>query len=303
MSLQTSAQPRPAASGISANDLTMLLVVLIWGANFAIIKGALGVIPPLAFAALRFVGATVLLMPVLLLREGWPRLPKGSWPRLILLGILGNTLYQPFFIIGLNYTTSANSSLILASMPLLVALISGFLGTERITRRLMLGILLAFCGITLVLSARGVALSVDTLLGDFLVLIAMLCWCFYTLGLRTLRNLSTLQVTTLTMLTGMPGLLILGMPELLRLDWGAVGIRGWGALLYATLLAVVVAYFLWNNSVRIAGSTRTAIFQCVTPLVAALVAWLLLGEQFGWLQAIGAALIIGGLLTATLRKQ
>jgi len=86
-----------------------------------------------------------------------------------------------------------------------------------------------------------------------------------------------------------------------RLDWAAVGAAGWWALTYATVLAIVVAYILWNNSVRVAGGSRTAIFQCLTPLVAALVAWLLLGERLVWLQVVGAALILAGLLVATLR--
>lgn len=303
MSTQTPPRPPAALGDLSTVNLTMLLVVLIWGANFAIVKGALGVIPPLAFVALRFVGATLLLVPLMLIREGWPKLPRGSWPRLVTFGIVGNTLYQPLFMLGLARTTSANSSLILAATPVLIALFGSLLGIERVTRRLALSILLSFSGITLVLTARGATLSGETLLGDLLVVGATCCWSVYTLGLRTLRGVSNLQVTALTLLTGTPGLLILGVPALVQLDWSAVGASAWWALGYATVLAIVVAYILWNNSVRVAGSTRTSIFQCMTPLVAALVAWWLLGEHLVWLQAVGAALIIAGLLVATLRKR
>jgi len=176
----------------------MLLVVLIWGANFAIVKGALSAIPPLAFVALRFVGATLLLFPLLWLREGWQPLPRGGWPRLIALGVVGNTLYQPLFVEGLARTTSANSSLILSATPMLVASLGALLGLEKVTRRLAVGIGLAFGGVALVLVARGASLSAQTFVGDLLVLAATFCWSLYTLGLRLIRSLSTLQLTTVT---------------------------------------------------------------------------------------------------------
>jgi drug/metabolite transporter (DMT)-like permease len=70
----------------------------------------------------------------------------------------------------------------------------------------------------------------------------------------------------------------------------------WLALAYAAVLSLVVAYLLWNRSVKLVGSTRTAIYMCVTPLVAVCGAWLLLGEQPHPLQAVGAALIVAGVL-------
>jgi drug/metabolite transporter (DMT)-like permease len=94
----------------------------------------------------------------------------------------------------------------------------------------------------------------------------------------------------------MPGLALVGLPGLLALEWGTVGAAAWWALAYATVLSLVVAYLLWNRSVQAVGGTRTAIYMCITPLVAVGAAWLILGEHARPLQAVGAVLIIAGVL-------
>ena len=275
----------------------MLLVVLIWGANFSIVKLALVQIPPLAFTALRFTIASALLMLILRWREGKTSLPPGTLWKLVWLGVVGNTLYQVFFIIGLSITTAANSALLVATTPVMVALLGALTGVERLTRNVAAGVALAFTGIALVIAARGITLSRATLTGDALVFIGVIFWSIYTLGVRSLPGeISSLRVTALTLLTGTPGLIVLGKPGLFAVEWKLLGVRAWGGLAYATFLALVVAYVLWNVSIRKVGGSRTAVYTCVTPLVAALVAWPLLGERPVPLQGVGAALIVVGVL-------
>ena len=149
----------------------------------------------------------------------------------------------------------------------------------------------------LILAGKGAALGVGRLAGDAAVFAATLCWAVFTLGVRALRvPISTLRLTALTMLTGAPGLLLLGWGGLARLDWGGLSAAAWSGVAYSTLLAIVVAYLLWNNAVRVVGSGRTAIFNSMIPLVAMLVAWPLLGEHPRPLQIGGAILIVSGVL-------
>jgi drug/metabolite transporter (DMT)-like permease len=282
---------------LSIAELSMLLVCLIWGTNFSVTKLALAEIPPLAFTALRFGASSVLMWAILRLVEGPVDLPDGSWRRLVLLGVVGNTLYQLGFILGLDRTTASNSALLLAAMPTVVTVMAGVLGLERITARMRWGTAIATAGVVLVVVARGVGFSRGTLSGDLLTVAAVLCWAAYTLGLRTLpASISPLRVTALTALTGTPGLVLAGLPELARLDWGAVGAGSWAALAYSSLLSLVLAYLIWNTSVRNVGPSRTSIFMCVTPLVAVAAAWLLLGERPVPMQGIGAVLIVAGVL-------
>ena len=275
----------------------MLAVCLIWGVNFSVTKLALGEIPALPFTAIRFTLASGLRWLGLRATEGHVQLPSGQVRRLVVLGVVGNTLYQIAFILGLARTSATNSSLILATVPTLVAVVAGMLGLERITRRMWAGIACGTVGVVLVIATSGEEISTGTIVGDALTVLAVLCWAGYTVGLRTLpEGFTPLRVTTVTTIAGMPGLLVAGLPGLLTLEWGAVSATGWAALAYATLLSLVVAYLLWNRSVQAMGGTRTAIYMCVTPLVAVGAAWIMLGEHVRPLQGVGAALIVAGVL-------
>jgi drug/metabolite transporter (DMT)-like permease len=275
----------------------MLLVCLIWGFNFSITKSAFDQIPPLPFTAIRFAISSLLLWLVLRVVEAPAKLPPGALRQLVLLGLVGNTLYQLAFMLGLARTTASNSALILSTVPTVVAVFAGALGLERITVRMRWGIALGMLGVVLVIATRGVGFDRGTFTGDLLSVLAVLCWAGYTVGLRRVpQGVSPLRVTTITTIAGTPGLVLVGLPGVLRLEWEAVSPRAWLAVAYASILSLVVAYLLWNRSVKAIGAARTAIYMCLTPVVAVLGAWLLLGERPHPLQGIGAAFIITGVL-------
>ena len=269
----------------------MLLVVLIWGVNFSVTKGAFDSFPPLAFTGVRFGLASLLLVPLVHRLEGLEPLPRGALVRLVVLGVVGNTLYQLAWISGLERTTASNSALILSSMPTIVAVMAVVLGLEPFRPKVIGGVLVASLGVILVVAARGTGFDATTTAGDLLTLAAVICWAGYTLGLRALpQGISPLRVTMVTTVAGAPALLIAGLPS------SAVGWEGWAALAYATVLSLLVAYVIWNRSVKAVGPSRTVIYMCLTPLVAVIAAALLLGERPRPLQAVGAALILAGVL-------
>jgi drug/metabolite transporter (DMT)-like permease len=290
--------------GVAA-DLGMLVVCLIWGFNFSVTKSAFDQIPPLPFSAVRFLISSLLLWLVLRMVEGPAKLPPGALRHLIILGVVGNTCYQLAFMLGLSRTTATNSALILSTVPTVVAVFAGALGLERITTRMRWGIALGTLGVVLVIATRGVEFDVRTLGGDVLTVLAVFFWAGYTVGLRRVHpGVSPLRVTTITTIAGTPGLVLAGLPGIFRVHWERVGLEAWLALGYASILSLVVAYLLWNRSVKAVGGTRTAVYMCLTPLVAVLGAWLLLGERPHPLQGVGALFIIAGvLLTRSARTE
>ena len=147
----------------------LLLVILIWGGNFTATKLAFADISPLAFTAVRFAFGSVLMWLILARREGWRLPPRATWVPLILLGVVGNTIYQLCFMTGLYRTTATNSSLILASMPTVVTVAAGLLGFEQITSRQKWALAIATLGVLLVVASRGITLDGD-LVGDLLML-------------------------------------------------------------------------------------------------------------------------------------
>jgi len=275
----------------------MLLVCLIWGMNFSVTKSAFDELAPLPFTAIRFIASSLLLWIIIRISEGPGRVPRDVLVLLIILGVVGNTCYQLVFMLGLARTTATNSALLLSTVPTVVALLAGILGLERITRRMWTGIALGTLGVVLVIAARGVAFDRTTLAGDLLTGLAVLCWAGYTLGLRRVpAGVSPLRVTAITTIAGTPGLVLAGLPGVIRLNWGDVGLNAWLAVAYSSVLSLVVAYLLWNRSVKAIGGARTAIYMCLTPVVAVFGAWLLLGERPHALQAVGAVFIIAGVL-------
>jgi len=283
----------------------MFLVVLVWGLNFSVMKGAFQQVPPLAFTAIRFIIASALLAFLIrrlkVERDGAP-LPRPVLTRLVVLGVVGNTLYQLAFILGLARTTAGNCALVLAIVPAMVAVMAVALGLEPARPRIFWGVGVGTIGVMLVVIAGGVHFSSATMTGDLLTMAAAVCWATYTVGLRTLPpGVSPLRVTTIATIAGTPGLVLAAMPDLAGLDWAAIEPRGWAALAYATFISLVGAYILWNWSVQSVGPSRTVIYTCFTPVVAAAFAWWLLGEQLRPLQGVGAALIIAGVLLTRFR--
>ncbi|MDX2192675.1 MAG: DMT family transporter [Gemmatimonadales bacterium] len=279
--------------------LGLLLVTLFWAGNFTMSKLALRAIPVQPFTALRFaLGATIL---VALLRP--TRLPPRHlrW-RLVGLGILGNTVYQVFFMNGLKRTTATNSALILAAVPAVVTAMVALLGIERVTRRQWAAVAVATIGVVCVVLGGGAGLGGGSRTGDLMTVVGVFCWAGYTAGVRTFAGeMGALEVTAWTMVTGAPGLVLLGVPEMAAVDWGAVPPLAWAGLLYSSLLSLVAAYFLWNRGVAALGASRTALYSCFTPLVATGIAMAVLGERPTLFHGAGAALILAGVLLSQRR--
>jgi drug/metabolite transporter (DMT)-like permease len=275
----------------------MLATVLFWGGNFTAAKLALPFIPPLAFTAIRFTIGTGLLWLILQRLEPEHALPPGMGWSVILLGMVGNTLYQLCFITGLAATTATNTSLILSAMPTVVTVSAGLLGLERITGRQQWALALATIGVVIVVASRGLQGGHGDWRGDLLILAAVGCWTGYTLGLRRVAGrVSALGVTAWAMLTGTPGLLLAGLPGLARTSWNLVPAAAWGGLIYSTLLSLVAAYVLWSRAVQRIGASRAALYTCATPLIATGIAAAVLGERPTIWHLVGGALILGGVV-------
>ena len=126
-------------AGFGKTDALLLLMALIWGVNFSIVKFATEVITPLAFTGLRVMLAAVVLITFALARGG--KFPtRREILTLMALGMLGNGLYQIFFVEGLARTKVGNAALIVAATPAFIAIISRVGGIERVSRRVHAGI-------------------------------------------------------------------------------------------------------------------------------------------------------------------
>src|ERR1700730_702436 len=260
-------------TGFGSTDLLLLLMALIWGSNFTAIKYSLEDLMPLSFNALRFTIASLAMLFVALVSRDTFKLAPGDGRRLFALGLLGNTFYQTLFITGMAHTRAGNAALILATTPLFTAVLGRIRKHEYFTSRGIAGLLLAFAGIVLiVLSGRGEVSIGETGLGDCLLLASTVCWSLYTVGSKQLvHKYGSMKATTIMMTSGTPLLLLVCAPSLLKQDWSRVRPIAWAGLVYSGVFAIALAYIIWSYGVRKIGSTRTAIYSNVTPIVAIVV--------------------------------
>jgi drug/metabolite transporter (DMT)-like permease len=283
-------------TGFGSTDLMLLLMTVIWGSNFTAIKYSLEDLLPLSFNALRFTIASLIMLVIALRSRGGVTLAPGDGWRLFGLGLLGNTVYQSVFISGMAHTRAGNAALILATTPMFTAVLGRIRGHEHFAARGIAGLFLAIAGIVLiVLSGRGEVSLGETVLGDCLLLTSTICWSVYTVGSKHLVNkYGPMKATTIMMTSGTPLLLLVCLPSLIKQDWSRVRPIAWAGLVYSGMFAIALAYIIWSYGVRKIGSTRTAIYANVTPIVAILVAWIALGESPTPGQLAGAVVIFAG---------
>lgn len=284
--------------GESRTDAGLLLLALIWGVNFSVIKIALGELHPLAFNALRFPLAALVLYVLLRARGPLARPDRDDLPRIVALGILGHVVYQLLFITGVDLTSAGNASLLLATTPVWTLLLSVARGHERPTALVWVGVFGTLGGMVLVVTG-GEGVGGGSLRGDLLMVAASLGWSFYTVGSRTLvQRYGALPMTAWTLWIGAVGVVLVGAPWVAGTPLGDVSPGAWGGIAYAGALGIAVSYLLWYNGVRRLGNARTAVYSNVVPVVALAAAWLWLGEVPTTLQLTGASVILLSLSVA-----
>jgi len=301
---------KQGATATAATDSTrigahiaLLLMTVIWAVNFSVTKIALTELTPLAFNAFRFVLATVVMYLVLRSRGPVPLPDRGDIPAIAALGIVGNGVYQLFFILGVNRTGAGAASLLLAGTPLVTALLSAGLGHERIRPRVWFGVVCTLIGIVLVTGfGEATSSSPVTLEGNLLMMGATLSWAGYTVGSRRyVDRYGPVPVTAWTLWVGTPVLFLLGVPDLFRINTGDVTLGTWLGVAYGGVLSIAIAYLIWYYGVKLLGNTRTSVYSNLTPVLALVVAWILLREVPSLAQMAGAAVIVSGVTLAQRR--
>ena len=276
-------------------DVLLFAMAVIWGVNFVVVKYATHIFNPVAFTGLRVGTAATFLLAFAYARGGFT-LSRHDVVRLLLLGVIGNGLYQLFFVHGVARTRAGNASLIVGAAPAFIALVARARGLERVKRMTFAGIALSVIGVALVIAGSATSSNGETtLLGSVLVFLGVLCWTAYTIMLQPYtKRIDVVQLAAVTMIGGAVPLLVASLPALVATDWSSVGTGGWLALLYSSVISMGVAYFFWYRGLRVLGPTRTAVYSNLQPIVALVAAWAFLGEIPTIFQGVGAVTIIAG---------
>lgn len=277
-------------------------MVAIWGTNFSLVKVAMRDFPELAFNAFRLVIAAGIFLGAIW-RQGRaggiapppPSLTRADWLRLAFLGVVGHLLYQLLFLGGVKRTSVANGSLIMGTTPVVVALITAWTGHERVPPLRWLGAAISFLGLYIVVGQK-VEWSASGHLGDLLVLGSVVCWATYSVtSVPLLRRHSPVVVTGYSITIGAVLYVLVALPTLLSVNWPEVSLLSWALMVASAVFALALAYLIWYTSVQRAGSTRTAAWSNLTPVVAIVIAAIWLREPITLNQVVGSLAIFTGL--------
>ncbi len=288
--------------------LCLMGAPLFWSGNMIFGRVLAGAVPPFTLSLIRWIVATLVLFLAVRLAEGrttWPA--RAAWGPIAVMAATSVATFTPLVYISLHFVGSVEASLIQSSTPVFALFIARLTAGERLTWGKGLGSLLTILGVAVIVShgepARLLALHWD--LGDLIMLLAALLWAVSTVAARHVAGRATpLSATFHSAWLGLPMLLPAAAWELARgasIHPTPVALVG---VAYVSIFPSALAFLAWNYGVARIGAGRAAVFNNLLPLFTAVWAVLLLGEPLSWAQALGGALILGGVsLGGTVRTE
>jgi len=283
----------------------LVATTVFWGLSFVATKVALESIPTFTLIFARFMLA-FLFFAAIMIRYGLPSLTPKDHVKLFLMAIFHPGIYFLCETQGLLYTSAATVSLIIATIPIAVVILSAIILKEKTNRLGIIGIFLSLMGITILVIGdpdfnRGLE---GSLKGSLIVFGAVISAAFYIVSARDLgRRYSSREITGMQCFYGalfFAPALFLDIPTL---SWTAISLRSLVALLYLTVFATVTAFFCYNFALTKIPASRAAIFINGIPVVTALGAWVILGERLTPLQGAGGALVLAAVFITNLMSR
>ncbi len=279
--------------------IALALAVLFWGLSFVATKIALQSFPPFCLIFMRFLTASIF-FTFLLLRTGFPAITWKNLKPLLFLAIFQPVLYFIFETFGLQHTSATKASLIIATIPIVVLLLSIFFLKERVRLLNVIGIVISIFGVALLIfGGQNIEEMGGTLLGDALILGAVLSASMYMILTRRLGEFfSPIQITGMQIIIGA----ILFFPAFLytlpRVNWHSVTSDAIIAVTALTIFATIGAFLCYNYALTKIPASRVSVCINGIPLVTACGAWILLGEQLAPLQFLGGGIVIAAVFLA-----
>ena len=272
----------------------LVATMVFWGLSFVATKVALESIPTFTLVFVRFSMATLIF---LLLRQGrkWPSFRRKDHVKMVLLALFEPGLYFIFETIGLQHTSAPKTALIIATIPVVVLVLSAVMLGERTGVTSIAGIILSFGGIALlVVGDPEFGWSFEgSLLGDLLIGGAVVSASLYMIFARDLgRNYSSVEITFVQIVYGAVFFCLPFIWELPDLALSTITLRSSVAVIYLTVFATVGGFLCYNFALSQVPVSRAAVFVNGIPVVTAIGAWVLLDERLTVIQAGGGGLVL-----------
>jgi drug/metabolite transporter (DMT)-like permease len=268
--------------------------VFFWGATWISGRILAQDMGPFSAALLRFVTASAFLLFWSWRANGaFPALPRKDVLPVAFLGLTGIFLYNAFFFTGLQTVPAGRAALIIASVPVIISIISALMLGERLTPGKIAGTLLSLTGASIVLSG-GNPLSLfqgGLSHGDLMILGCVAAWTAYSVaGSRVMKRVNPLMAVTWSCILGTLMLLTPALTHGLLEDIGRASLVDWGNILFLGVVATGVAFTWYYAGIRAIGAARAGIFINLVPVFAIAMGYVILDEP------VTSSLVGGGLM-------
>ncbi len=277
--------------GIQA-EIYLLIIVIIWGSTFALIKGVIDTIPPYTYLAYRFLLAALILVVIF-----WKRLKKLNIMILKKGSLIGIFLFLGYTLqtVGLKYTTATKAGFITGFSVVLVPIISFLLLKEKVSRDSVIGVALATLGLWFLNYNSSFSFN----LGDFLVLLCAFSFAMHIISVGLFSKKLDYVLLAITQITVV---FVLSLFMALIFERPAIHFSYssdiWWSILITGIFATALAFYMQNRFQRHSTATKTAIIFSGEPLFAAIFAYILIGEKVGLIAWAGGLLIIFGMIVS-----
>jgi drug/metabolite transporter (DMT)-like permease len=284
--------------------LAFAVVYIVWGSTYLAIRVVVETIPPFLSAAVRFLIAGVLLMAFLKWR-GFTLPTAAQWRHSIVSGLLLSLGGNGLVVWAEQSISSGFAALLVALAPVWFALLDWLRpGGKSPQLKTIGGIAIGFCGVILLVSGRSVSDShSNSLWAALAVVLAGILWAAGSLFAKYSPNAGSPWMNAAAqMSSGGVGLLFVSIlaDEHTRVEWSGVSARSWISLLYLIIFGSWIGFTAYVWLLRVSTPSRVSTYAYVNPVIAVFLGWAVLGETVSGRMALGALVVLAGVITITL---
>ena len=282
--------------GISASPrvraiIEALLVTFLWSSSYILTKFGLADIEPLTLVGLRYLIASLVLLPIAFSKGEHVKITGDAWWKLAVLGFLGYTVAQGLQCVGLSYLPAVTVTLILNFTPLTVLILNVLFTGEYPNRAQIIGMALVLLGAVLFFGDR---LGGYTLTGVLITFVSGLGWAGYMVAGKILfreKRVSPLGNTAFAM--GFGTALIAASAYLIE-GLNPIPVTGWVIIVWLGVVNTAAAFFMWNHALETLDAFELSILQNTMLIQITVLSIIFLGETLSLIKYIYMALVFAG---------
>ena len=286
----------------------LVLAVLFWSGNFVFGRLVSTSVEPLQLSFFRWFLVLVLLSPYLIINyKRVITIFRKDYIILIILGALGIAGFNTFLYFGLQSTEAINALLINSFIPIMIVILSAIILKEKVTKLQLVGILISTLGVAFLITKGELKylLNLEFSTGDLWILIAGLCWSFYSIFLKFRpKGIVPFDFLSITTFIGVMILSVAFFYKGYSFDFNFISNdEVLYSLMYIIIFPSILSFYFWNTAISEVGANKAGQFAHLMPLFGSVLAYIFLGETLKTYHLIGAGFIASGIYLSIFYKK